>query len=658
MSPLIEDFRYRPEIDGLRAVAVMAVLLFHAGMGLTGGYIGVDVFFVISGYLITSLILKDLDAGKFTFANFWERRIRRIMPAFFAAVLGTMLLGWVFMLTTDYADLGRSAAMQAICAANIHFWLHLGYFAGAAELKPLLHTWSLAVEEQFYMVVPLLLYGLFIVPLLRRRNTLLGIFAAGIILSFSFSAYLLPRFPVATFYLLPTRAWELLLGSAVAILPASWSPKTKISGELWSTLGIIAILVPCFIYTKATRFPGLAAVPPCLGTTLFIWASRSKSSSLPLPLSALLLSSRPFVFIGLISYPLYLWHWPFLVFNSYGAFPGSSGITNMLAIFLAFLVAYLSWRFLETPIRRRQLLPSRKSIFVFAAAGQTGLLCLGTAAYVTDGFPNLKPAKYKLLQTTVDPPFIHEMSTKEIQNGNLPIIGDKAAEQTIRLLVWGDSHAMAALPAIEELLRQKHLAGRVATHSATAPLLNFISGDMDERSIDFNDAVYSYIRKIAIPHVLLIGRWTTYSRPSPWSSVYQRSSRPFDDAFLYTVRQLVSSGATPWVMLQVPEHSFDLSKCLIKADLFHLDTKCLETPRNRSVGFSDNDSSLIAKLSKAGARFIYTRDAFLDSMGENYLSIKDGVPLYCDHDHLSTTGAITILLPVLKNEFSKVSSGF
>jgi len=199
--PLIQNFRYRPEIDGLRAIAVLAVVLYHAGLGVSGGFIGVDVFFVISGFLISSLIIKDLESGKFTLAGFWERRIRRILPAVAVVVLATLVAGWFLLLPDDYASLGKSAVFQALCSANIYFWrIPSGYFAVKVDELPLLHTWSLAVEEQFYMVVPLLLFGSFRMSAFRHRGTLLSFIAAGMAVSLTASICWVVPHPSAAFY--------------------------------------------------------------------------------------------------------------------------------------------------------------------------------------------------------------------------------------------------------------------------------------------------------------------------------------------------------------------------------------------------------------------------------------------------------------------------
>lgn len=213
----MSNISYRPDIDGLRALAIIPVLLFHVGIaGFGGGFVGVDVFFVISGYLITSIIAREVEAGEFTFSNFWARRARRILPASILMMIGCLVAGWFILAPDDYFDLGRSAREQAYFAGNFYFWKESGYFDGPSELKPLLHTWSLAVEEQFYFVFPLL----FILAHRFFVNHKLSFFVLVFIASFVASVILVDDYPSSTFYLLHTRAWELLVGGLIAIAPA------------------------------------------------------------------------------------------------------------------------------------------------------------------------------------------------------------------------------------------------------------------------------------------------------------------------------------------------------------------------------------------------------------------------------------------------------
>jgi peptidoglycan/LPS O-acetylase OafA/YrhL len=270
MQPITQNYRYRPEVDGLRAVAVAVVVLFHADLGFPGGFVGVDVFFVISGYLITSLIVRDLEQGKFTLRSFWERRARRIVPALVVLVLLVSVAGFFLLLPSDYLDLGRSAAAQAAFVANIFFWRETGYFSGGADQKALLHTWSLAVEEQFYLIFPLLLLGLFRFATFRRRRGLLSVISVATLMSFTLSVWAVTSYRTAGFYLLPPRAWEILLGALVAIAPAQRFWTTRMLREVAALCGLSAILIASLVYDSFTPFPGVAAVLPCLGAALVL----------------------------------------------------------------------------------------------------------------------------------------------------------------------------------------------------------------------------------------------------------------------------------------------------------------------------------------------------------------------------------------------------
>ncbi len=374
MSPTSTNYQYRPDIDGLRAIAVGTVVLFHAGICCSGGYIGVDVFFVISGFLITSLLLKDLDRGTFTFVGFWERRTRRIAPALFVVSAATLVAGWLLLLPVDLINLGRATASQAVFAANVFYWLDSGYFSAASDEKPLLHTWSLAVEEQFYFIAPVLLWALYHVKPLRGRTSLLVLMTLGIVSSFLVSVYGVARHPVAAFYLLPTRAWELLLGSLVATLPPIPSPLNRRTvRDFAATTGFASILVPAFLYTKETPFPGVAALAPCLGTALLIWANGRTEGTAP-TFIARLLSLNPIVFVGLISYSLYLWHWPLLAFATYYSPKLLPFSTRLLAVAAGIVLAILSWTICGDSVPAAKT-PGVNGINLDRCGTRTGLIC-------------------------------------------------------------------------------------------------------------------------------------------------------------------------------------------------------------------------------------------------------------------------------------------
>ena len=348
---------YRPFIDGLRAVAVLAVLFFHADLGCGGGYVGVDVFFVISGYLITGLILKDMRRGEFRIVSFWERRVRRILPAVAFIVLSSLVAGWFLLLPQGFKELGESATAQTMLVSNIYFWIKswigADYFAPPAEVKPLLHTWSLSVEEQFYLLFPFLLIALG--RMSRNSRVPAILLLAGV--SFGASVGCSYWCPTANFYLLPTRAWELLIGAFLAAVSAQRLPSVWLTESLCS-VGLLAVLCAVFFYGRSTRFPGLAALLPCGGTALIIWANGEKLTRV-----GRVLASRPLVFIGLISYSLYLWHWPMLVFARYWSAGPLPRTQRLLLLLASVMFAFLSWRFVETPFRKRRILKSRVQIF-------------------------------------------------------------------------------------------------------------------------------------------------------------------------------------------------------------------------------------------------------------------------------------------------------
>jgi len=643
--PLITNFRYRPEIDGLRAIAVLAVVLYHAGLGVSGGYIGVDVFFVVSGFLITSLILKDLQEGKFTLAHFWERRARRIIPAAVVIILATLIAGWFLLLPSDYAKLGQSAAWQAVFGANIHFWLNTDYFAGPAEEQPLLHTWSLAVEEQFYLFFPLILFSLFRFRLFRCRSPLLVLFSGGFLASLAVSIYAVPRMPAAAFYLLPTRAWELLCGAIVAILPAAALRRSWREALTWVALA--AILAPCFLYTKETPFPGLAALPPCLGTALFIWASGSGSPLIQNSKFKIqnFLSSRPVVFIGLISYSFYLWHWPVLAFHNYWAFSPSSVFGRLGLVGASGMLAAVSWRFVEMPFRRRAVGSTRMRMFGWGFAGIVAVLLAGGLIAGQKGLRGRFPAPVvAAADARNDFGFHHEMNACDIEADRLVPIGVSEGQGRLWGLVWGDSFAMAAMPAFDEYMKGRGVAGRQVTHSATAPLLGYCRTryGLREAAIPFGEAVLEYVRRRQVQNVFLVACWRAYSGPEGYGN------KQVNTALLETVRRFREAGAVPWIVLSVPNHPVDVPRLLAQARLARFDYAPYTSRPEDSPADGAVCAAALKEAALAGARIIDPRGAFVDPSDGRYIVEKEGVPLYIDKGHLTKQGARMMLVPTLE----------
>lgn len=373
-----EVLKYRKEIDGLRSIAVIPVILFHGGFEwLSGGYIGVDVFFVISGFLITSIILKELDAGTFTITNFYERRARRILPALFFVLLVTLPFAWFWLLPYELKDFGKSIIAVNLFSSNILFWLESNYFAAAAESIPLLHTWTLAVEEQFYIIFPvfmMLFWGL------GKRGLAIAV-AIIALLSLGLSEWGWREFPEANFYLLPARAWELMIGSLVAFYLQSKSQPKGIINHWASFLGLALIIIPMFLFDKGTPFPSMYALAPTVGTALIILYTT------PDTLVYRLLSLRFMVGIGLISYSAYLWHQPLFVFARLISLEEPSlWLMGALSI-VALGLSYLSWRFVEAPFRNKQRF-SRKFIFVGSFVISLAFIAIGAALVLSEGAAN------------------------------------------------------------------------------------------------------------------------------------------------------------------------------------------------------------------------------------------------------------------------------
>lgn len=645
--------RYRADVDGLRAVAVLAVLLFHGGLGCPGGYVGVDVFFVISGFLITSLLWRDLETGRFTFGTFWERRARRILPAAAAVALATLAVGWFVLLPDDLASLGRAAVALAGFAANFHYWQATGYFDGAAEEKPLLHTWSLAVEEQFYFFVPFLLWVLYRRSAGRRGALALGglAFAA----SLGLSVYGVARFPSATFYLLPTRAWELLLGALLALAPATSAlARSRAWREGLAAAGLGLVLVPVLAYDANTPFPGLAALPPCLGTALMIRANDDGAGGAPTSV-ARLLAAAPVVFVGAISYSLYLVHWPLLAFARYLApaplaLPARAGL-----LALAVALAYLSYRFVETPFRTRALGASRGAMFAFAGAGLAAVLGGGALLVARGGFPQRLPAQsLEYASVRSDRTYIHELELEDVRAGALVPIGVADPARPPSLLVWGDSHAMAALPAFDALLRERGLAGRAATHSSTAPVLDWhlerTEWGLRAESRPYNRAVLAYARRRSIRDVVLSARWGMYADCGP------EGTGPFGPALVSTVRQLAAGGSRVFILLDVPGHAFDVPAALARAVLSGRDLAPYCARPESTPAFDGLDPALVEAVRAAGGRFIDPKPAFVHPGRGHYVVEAGGAALYRDEGHLTNEGARRVLLPLLRGALPLGSS--
>ncbi|MDR7145314.1 acyltransferase family protein [Rhizobium sp. BE258] len=508
--------KYRPEIDGLRAIAVIPVVLFHAGVsGFPGGYIGVDIFFVISGYLITRIIDESLSQGRFSIGEFYERRFRRIVPALLFFVLLTTVIAWFVLLPSFLEDYAKSLLSVGTFTSNIYFWKFSGYFENSAHLRPLLHTWSLAVEEQFYIVMPLALW--LISPL--RRSSRLIVVALAAAVSFALSIYATSVAPTANFFLLPTRSWELLVGSMLAIGKVK-NPFGQPVNSLIGLSGLALIGFAVTSYSEATPFPGFAAIAPCLGAACIIYSGGRNSS-----LADRILSLSPIVFIGQISYSLYLAHWPVTVFLRYATLEEPSPWHALAIVILSLALAVFSWRFVESPFRSNTFTWSRASV-IGASLGSLAVLTLaGYVGVANSGFKNRFPdyqiaveARAKDVAALVSSTngaapaaltwrngtcFFEDDNTFENWDSKSCVLTSGSGPVT---LLWGDSYAAHYAPG---LAANAPLIGSTVyqyTEAGCPPILAYYSYARP-RCQDFNRKALEIVDALNVKTVILSGRW-------------------------------------------------------------------------------------------------------------------------------------------------------
>lgn len=446
MSVTLSRFTYRPDIDGLRALAVVPVVMFHAGVGFTkGGYVGVDVFFVISGYLITSIIAGEMAEGRFSFAHFYERRARRLFPALFAVLFASTVAAACIMFPPELKTFGMVLTAALAFSANMLFATGDDYFGRVGDNSPLLHTWSLAVEEQFYLLFPALLLLVF-----SRRWPLKPVLWGLAALSFAGSLIAMASNPILAFYLLPLRAWELLMGALLALgaFPVIASQKWK---DAISWAGLIAILVAVGAFNKNVAFPGVSALVPVLGAVALIWTGQGDGT----PVSRAL-AKPAVVFVGLISYSLYLWHFPIIVFYKLALGETLSNLERLLLCLVSIAVAVVSWKLIELPVRRNRLFVSRASVFAASALALVPLVGVGIVMTAADGFARYYPQEIQRLAA-----FAYQQDGP-MRAGVCFITRATAGERGVadaclakapgkrNVLLLGDSHAAHLYPGLAE----------------------------------------------------------------------------------------------------------------------------------------------------------------------------------------------------------------
>ena len=632
---LLKASRYRSEIDGLRALAVLPVVLFHLGLGFPGGFTGVDVFFVISGFLICGIILRESDDGRFSMLRFYERRVRRILPAFFVVIFAALVLSVLVLYPHDLDLMGHHLSYISLFASNVELsFLEDGYWASGAESFPLLHTWSLAVEEQFYFVMPVILLVLHRWLKKHLFSSLLFLF----FVSLGYCIYVTQVAPQRAFYLLPSRAWEMLMGGLVYLLiqrDCPWEKSPKV-GQIIGGLGLLLMIISYFTLTGEMAFPGYTALFPTLGTALFIY-----SNSWGTNWTGRFLAWSPFVFIGKISYSLYLWHWPLIVFLKAYRDPVEITLSDKIALFVvSFVVSVLSWRFVEQPFRH----PAKRHSALKAIVTACILLVLmfGVSLVIR------KYNGFTIRTSWIAGDVVYRIKGEQEALGlrGYPKIFD-AAElfdvggyqvglkdgQLPRVVVLGDSHAGMYGPVLSDLTLEHDVFTSFFTQSGTKPLFDEVTLAEDER-------IFNYIEEWQPVRIVLIMRMDHLIDEIEMDPVYI-------ERWVSSMRRLSENCGELCFVLQTPKSvSYDMRDAPEKQmfQLIQLLTNKGETElpmfvREPDISRQSRDRILMW-VDGLGLPNIRLLDPALFMLkGRDVLITHQGRLLYLDDDHLSNFGA-------------------
>ncbi len=644
-SPVL---RYRPEIDGMRSVAVLLVLLFHAKIpGFSGGYVGVDIFFVISGYLITLDIVRRRDQEGFSLISFWFRRIRRIFPALVATILGTLALAALVFPAPEFIRAGKMAIAAILSLGNIGLYHQNGYFHPSSHESPFLHTWSLGVEEQFYLVWPLV-----ILATLRfgGRRALAFVIGSIIVLSLSFAQFMLSRDASFAFYMLPTRAWELATGGLLAMATIrgirSVAPHTAIAGTL---VGLAMIMTAGMTYTDTTPFPGVAALLPCVGAALIIATGDAAGNP-----AGQLLAHPVMTFLGRISYSLYLIHWPILVFAGAYWIEGIDLAGRVGLMLVSVILAYLSWRFVENPVRRFSSSAHQWRRWVSVAVGSVGVVGIVSVGIIlTNGLPSRGPSPAWLDRSATQYARFQE-SPCLARGANIPASRRCAVQPSstdFTAVLWGDSHAAQLIPAFRRAVEEAGIGGRIITKAGCPPLPGFDiepSSAMLRECTAFNhDALQAILRDPSVKLVFIAGRWDSFFnrkadlKRAEGSDPKVDTPRKLGVALNELAEQLRKSGRATTIFGPAPIATDDLPySCTLRAFFNRRDpalctqrtyAKMYRLERRFAQALSPHPStSLVSRLCPEGncPHADRQHDAFLDDTHLNSTSVMPATGLF------------------------------
>ena len=629
--------KYRREIDGLRGIAVIPVILFHAGFELfSGGFVGVDVFFVISGYLITNIIIEDLERKQFNLVNFYERRARRILPALFFVMICCIPISWIWMLPNEMRDFSQSLVAVSLFFSNILFWKKTGYFFQQAEEIPLLHTWSLAVEEQFYILFPIFLILIWSIG----KNKVFWVIFFIAVISFLLSEWGWRNNSVANFYLTPTRAWELLAGCISAFIVQRIGIQKN---NTLASLGFIAIVFAIFIYNEDTPFPSIYTLVPVVGVVLLIIYADKDT------LATKILSSRLLVGVGLISYSAYLWHQPLFAFTRIRLFGEVNTSTIILIFFLTLLLAGITYKYIEQPFRAgagKKIL--KKNVLFILLSSFTLLMVFGLIGQMSNGFIDRKKfddiKQFQILKKeSVNWVGICQSNSINVNNfkGHTCIIGDK--KSTPKGLLWGDSFAGSALFGIDKFLSQKGESYLAVITDGCPPLPGISRSDRRFNCIDnhHQKVVDWFINQKNLSELIWIGNYRQLVKEKK-SLFYLDGKEPnqvlVEKIIKKTSKNLIENNKEVIFVLEGPIFLVDVAKYISKKNIMHenIDPKLL----NVKVSEQRNQIGLTPTFFKNidGIDYIDSLEVFCNKETCSAL-MKDGSPLVDAGGHFYNKGS-------------------
>lgn len=631
---------YRTDIDGLRSIAVLLVIFNHVGMAVfPGGYIGVDVFFVISGFLITSIIYPKMLDNQFRYTDFYSRRIKRLLPALLLVVVVSAIVFSLVMLPDDLSKFFTSIVWVLFYLGNIFFWReHGGYFRGDAQEAPLLHTWSLAVEEQYYVIWPVMI--VIMLKIFGKRWLPLSAIILCTGLTY-FSEWATQATISAAYYLLPTRFFELLVGSCLAVYWKNLPKGTTSLHHLLSISGFGLIFASATLLNEHSVFPGYNALYSAIGAVLLIYSSSGVVNRI--------LSLTPFVFIGQISYSLYLWHWPILVLLRYLGIEKSS-VIQLSVIAITFVLATLSWKYVEQPIRKARHLDWKSAFIKVYAIPCTLITALSVFVISQDGFPNRFSSDILRMEAAFNShadKYRRGCHSTQRHSEYLPNpdcrFGAGTAVASVDVFLIGDSHANHFFPFIEEMLQDAGLSIQDYTLDQCAPVYDLAWGESQikvERCKDRNDKGFKHIRNSEFTYVVLAAAWpgenTRIIHDASGGNVTDPKliKQLVTDHLLRGIDVILGAGAIPVLIEDTPDLGGKSPKCPIKKELYGFIRDCrIVRPQN------DFFSAIVRELQSRRPELITLRPRKLICKGTDCTMEKDGIPLYRDDHHLNVEAA-------------------